>query len=550
MPGIDGNLPQAYHDGSWKDWSEVKGKFNGEWENASYVYAKYAGVWFQVWVRLTAPTNGSSSVSGLTATISWTPGVGQEGFKLYRNGVFVKNVAANATSTTDTLPAYNTDYTYTVSAFAGATETAQVFSGVVSAPLTAPTSGSSSVSGLTATISWTPGVGQEGFKLYRNGVFVKNVAANSTSTTDTLPAYNTNFTYTVSAFAGATETAQTSCGVVSAPLTEPTNGSTSITSSTLSDEIATVSWTPGVGQEGFRVYRNGSLIATTAANATSYNDSLPALQTTYTYTVSAFAGSTETAQIAAGTARVEISVPTSSNASLVRDWSYVNDDWDGVNIQFNISASGSFTNVTSFQYSLDNGANWLTPTNSLLASQNISLSQNQEVNVRWRVVRVYKSVPYTGGISPNKNIKAGQPLVRTARTDDVTLDALSDVPATFSSDFGAFGTIVDSYQWRNGRARRTDGTLWSSEFTNSSTRSVRLRRPSGAGGNIDLSFISRSNGWDSDVFTGYVAGTWGISLLGTGWFSSTGSNPDNKCRITLRFNVRDISQTAVAYSIS
>jgi hypothetical protein len=338
-------------------------------------------------------------------------------------------------------------------------------------------------------------------------------------------------------------------------LTAPTAGSTSITSSTLSDEIATVSWTPGVGQEGFRVYRNGSLIATTAANATSYNDSLPALQTTYTYTVSAFAGSTETAQIAAGTARVEISVPTSSDASLARDWSYVDNDWDGVNIQFNISASGSFTNVTSFQYSIDNGANWLTPTNSLLASQNISLSENQEVNVRWRVVRTYKSVPYTGGISPNKNIKAGQPLKRNASQNfNYNKTAFRGQTIGETVNFtGGFGTVIDSYQFRN------VDDVGSSLLANYTRRFI-FRRPSGAGGDISIPFGSSSVSGTSDnngdyvqgPFTNYVDGTYSISLISAssgvgGWSSSTSGV---YLTFTIRFTGRSIAQIAVAYSIT
>lgn len=133
MPGINGHEPKAYFSSDWRNWEAVSGYFSDAWRTASDVYVKDGGTWKQVWVRLTAPTNGSSSISHVTATISWTAGVGQEGFKLYRNGAFVKNVAANATSTTDVVPAMQTNYTYTVSAYAGSTETAQIPCGTVSA---------------------------------------------------------------------------------------------------------------------------------------------------------------------------------------------------------------------------------------------------------------------------------------------------------------------------------------------------------------------------------------------------------------------------------
>lgn len=210
MPGVNGNLPQAYHNGSWKNWSEVKGKFNGEWENASDVFVKEDGEWKQVWVRLTAPSNGTSSVGTGVFNVSWTAGVGQEGFKLYRNGVFVKNVTSG-TSTTDPVPAFGTNYAYTVSSYSGSTESSQISCGTVQA--TGPTNGTSSMptySSKTASISWTAGVGHQGFKLYRNGTFVKDVAG--TSTTDVVPSWQTNYTYTVAPYAGAVTGSQISCG--------------------------------------------------------------------------------------------------------------------------------------------------------------------------------------------------------------------------------------------------------------------------------------------------------------------------------------------------
>ena len=132
MPGANGNTPKAFNGGTWKDWNAVQGNLAGTWRLASDVFIRRNDVWTKVWVRLTAPTAGSSSISHVTATISWTAGVGQEGFKLYRNGTFVKNVTSG-TSTTDVVPTMQANHVYTVSAYAGATETAQISCGTVSA---------------------------------------------------------------------------------------------------------------------------------------------------------------------------------------------------------------------------------------------------------------------------------------------------------------------------------------------------------------------------------------------------------------------------------
>jgi hypothetical protein len=375
MPGANGNTPKAFNAGVWKDWNAVQGNLTGTWRLASDVFIRRNDVWTKVWVRLTAPTSGSTSLSDVTATISWTAGVGQEGFKLYRNGVFVKNVAANATNTTDPLPTLNDVYTYTVSAYAGPTETEQI-----------------------------------------------------------------------------------SCG--------------------------------------------------------------------------------------AGVSR-GVDAPTNSTATILTDWGYVNNDWNGSAIYFTISCTGSIQ--TGFQYSLDNGASWSggSPSNSA----NVWFNENTEVNVRWRVWRNYNSVFYYSSASTSVvNIKTGRPLKRNPAENvnyNKTAQGVTTVGETV--DFGAFGVVVDSYQFRSVDA------VGSSLLANS-TRRVTFRRPSGAGGDIVIPYGSSPTSGTSDSggtyqqgpFTNYVAGFYGLSTIGTGWPGSG----EPYVTYTLRFTVRSIAQTAIPYLIT
>jgi hypothetical protein len=138
MPATNGHSAKAYFDGLWRDWAAVQGNLDGTWRLASDVFVRQNDEWKKVWVRLTGPTAGSASINDVTATISWTAGVGQDGFKLYRNGTFVKNVTTG-TSTTDVVPTMQADHVYTVSAYAGATETAQISCGTVRAEIGTPT---------------------------------------------------------------------------------------------------------------------------------------------------------------------------------------------------------------------------------------------------------------------------------------------------------------------------------------------------------------------------------------------------------------------------
>ena len=330
-------------------------------------------------------------------------------------------------------------------------------------------------------------------------------------------------------------------------LTAPTNGST-----TLSDTTATISWTPGVGQEGFKLYRDGVFVKNVAANATSTTDALPALNTTYTYTVSAYAGSTETAQISCGSAvGFSVGTPTAS-VSINTDWGYTNNTWNGNQIVFNTSCT-AVTSASGYQYSLDNGSTAAATLST--TSTTFNLNQDNEVNVRWRAYRTYNSVDYFGPWSNTKNVKAGRPLTRSAPiTQTTTFNVFRGQTIGAEPNYIAnFGTVVDSYEFREVDA--VNSSLLAND-----TRRVVFRRPAGAGGDISIPYGSSSTSGTGDdngdykqgPFTNYVDGFYGISVIsassGVGGWSSTTSGV--YLNYKLRFVVRNITQIAVAYSIT
>jgi hypothetical protein len=322
-------------------------------------------------------------------------------------------------------------------------------------------------------------------------------------------------------------------------LTAPTGGSSSI-----SHVTATISWTAGVGQEGFKLYRNGTFVKNVAANETSTTDPVPAMQTNYAYTVSAYAGATETAQISCGTVSAQVGTTTAS-ASIVTDWGYVNDSWNGAQIVFNTSCA-AVANATGYQYSFDNGSNVTETLGS--TSKQFGLNQDASVNIVWRAYVTYNSVNYFGAWStPTRTVNAGRPQVRTQETQDIPFDAWADQERYYT----AFGTVtqldagylaanilVTSYQFRNLT------TNIGSQIT-SATRSIVISKP---GTNITLSGTPYvNNGWDSSVFTDYVDQRFRVDPQGTGWFNF---NNASKLSGTIRFIVRPVTQSAVTYSIT
>jgi len=166
--------------------------------------------------------------AGLTTTaastsqinLSWsasTDNVAVVGYKIYRGGGYLTSVSG--TSTSDTGLSAGTPYCYQVSAYDAANNesylstVACATTNSAADPIapTVPTGLDASVFSSTQTdLLWTAStdnVAVVGYKIYRGGVFLKNVTT-GTSTSDTVPA-DTQYCYTVTAYdASNNESAQ------------------------------------------------------------------------------------------------------------------------------------------------------------------------------------------------------------------------------------------------------------------------------------------------------------------------------------------------------
>ena len=232
------------------------------------------------------------------------------GYNLYRNGLYLKQVLAPSTSTSDTELAASTVYSYAVSAIDNAGNESAKRSAI-----SAPTPACSDITappvpaGLTAIViscsqinlSWsastdTGGSDLKGYNLYRNGLYLKQVLAPSTSTSATELAASTVYSYAVSAIdnagnesakSSATSASTPACPDITAPSVPPrlTVGAISCSQINLSWSASTD--TGGSGLKGYNVYRNGSYLKQVLAPSTSTSDTGLAASTAYSYAVSA-----------------------------------------------------------------------------------------------------------------------------------------------------------------------------------------------------------------------------------------------------------------------
>src|SRR6266478_6562951 len=149
------------------------------------------------------------------------------------------------------------------------------------ADTTAPTTPTGlSASAITTTsviLSWgaaTDNVGVTGYRVYVNGTLVVSSSSTSVQITDLTPGFTRSFT--VSAVDAA--------GNVSAPAAP-----TGLAASALTLTSLTLSWSPAtdnVGVTGYRVYRDGTLVASPSGTSVSITGLLAG--TLYSFTVSAF----------------------------------------------------------------------------------------------------------------------------------------------------------------------------------------------------------------------------------------------------------------------
>ncbi len=250
-------------------------------------------------VRQTGSTINSISIAWNASSDN----VGVAGYEIYRNGSLVRTQAG--TSYTDTGLSVFTTYTYTISAYDGVNNFSSLSAplyGGTAADVTPPSVPdnlhkiSSTVSSIT--LGWdasTDNVGVIGYHLYRNGTLIASPAGSSY--TDSGLSVSTNYTYTISAYDNVSNESATSAPYLTASsndTTAPSVPNNTHTTSVLDTSIA-IAWntsTDDVAVTGYKVYRNGSLVGTTAS--TSFTDTGLLPVTNYGYVVQAYDAASNT----------------------------------------------------------------------------------------------------------------------------------------------------------------------------------------------------------------------------------------------------------------
>jgi chitodextrinase len=250
----------------------------------------------------------ATAVSASRINLSWsasTDNVAVTGYRVFRNGALLLSLG-NVTAYQDSSLIAGTTYVYTVRAldaagnFSGhsATASATTSAALDTTPPTTPTGlTANAVSPTRIDLSWSPSSDNDvvaNYRLYRNGVLATTLTSTTYQNTGLSP--STTYSYRVDAIDATGNASGLSSAVTvttpSAPDTTAPTTPTGLTATAASDSRINLSWvaaTDNVAVTGYRVFRNGSLLAT-VGNVTTFASTGLAASTTYSYAVRALDG--------------------------------------------------------------------------------------------------------------------------------------------------------------------------------------------------------------------------------------------------------------------
>ena len=253
-----------------------------------------------------APTGLQATAGNASVSLSWSASATATSYKVLRGGVQIGT--SNTTTYTDSTAVNGTSYTYTVKAtnvggdsVASSSTSATPVAPI--APQSAPANVQATAGNASVSLSWSASATATSYKVLRGGVQIGT--SNTTTYNDSTAVNGTSYTYTVKASnAGGDSVASSS---TSATPQIPAPSAPASLSATASNNKVTLSWASAATATSYKVYRDGTLLA--SPSATSYVDSTAVNGTAYSYTVSAVNEGGESGQSSSASATPQVTAP-------------------------------------------------------------------------------------------------------------------------------------------------------------------------------------------------------------------------------------------------
>jgi fibronectin type 3 domain-containing protein len=305
-----------------------------------------------------APTNLVATPGNATVTLSWTASAGATSYKVYRGATVI--ATQPGTSFVDSSVSNGQPYSYSVVAYRlnspASAASSTVSATPVAPPLSSPTGLSATPGDGKVTLSWGSVSGATSYQVSRNGAVLTTTAV--PSLVDSPVTNGQTYTYTVIAVGPSSQSAPTA-PVSATPAAVVAGAPTGLTG-TAGDRIATLTWNTLAGATGYRVYRDGVLVASPAGN--TFTDSGRTNGVPYAYSVSAIVSTVETAKSAPVTVTPFVLTPaapagltaTGGNAQVSLSWT-ASANATGYVVYRGTTAVSTQTGTTFLDTSLTNG---------------------------------------------------------------------------------------------------------------------------------------------------------------------------------------------------
>jgi len=258
-----------------------------------------------------APTNVAATPGDARVTVSWTAPAGATKYTVYRNNVAIATQAG--TTLVDTAVTNNLTYTYDVVAFAlnspASVHSASVTAMPVAPPLSAPVGVSASPGDAKVTLTWGAVTGATSYQVRRGSTVISTTSA--TTLVDSPLMNNTTYTYTVTAL-GPSSTSAPSAPVSATPAIPAAGAPTGLTG-VAGDKTAALTWNSVPTATGYKVWRDGAVVATTTTT-TSFNDTGLTNNQTYSYAITATVSGVDSAKSTAVTVTPYVVTPAAPTA--------------------------------------------------------------------------------------------------------------------------------------------------------------------------------------------------------------------------------------------
>ena len=297
-------------------------------------------------------------------------------------------------------------------------------------------------------LTWTGTASASGYHVYRNGVLVATLTAQTLTYDDTSVLNATSYTYSIRAFVGTTESSDSN-SVTAMPTLPAPIGFTAMAG----DSQVTLNWSAVPGASSYEIFRDGTQIAT--APGTMYVDSTAANGTSYSYTIRTVAGTFVSNDSAAQSATPTANTPAAPTGLIATG---------GVN-QVSLSWAGS-TGATNYRI-LRNG----TPIGYSTTPAYVDTTPTVGVQYSYTIVAL------NGSVGSTPSTAATATAVPAAPTGLAVVAGNGTASLTWTSVAGATGYEV----FRNGVqiATPTTTSYADSGLTNGSVYTYTVRATAG-----------------------------------------------------------------------